>query len=261
VHSSRNYVVTGSASGMGAATKTLLESQGCAVIGVDRHDADVVADLSTAEGRQKMVAHVEDTTPVLDGVLACAGISGGGGNELDQIVRVNYFSTVGTLEGLHPLLTRSTAPRAVTVASLSGVLGHLETTWREELVEACLAGDEEAAVALRGCSGPAAYASVKRALIRWTRRMASTPSWAGSRILLNVVAPGLIRTPINDYLFATPERAAETARLRPQPLGWGRPEHVASLLAWLGGPSNEFVTGQLVCIDGGYEALVRPDVV
>jgi NAD(P)-dependent dehydrogenase (short-subunit alcohol dehydrogenase family) len=261
VDSSRNYVVTGSASGMGAATKALLESQGFTVIGVDRHDADVVADLSTAEGRQKMVAHVEDTTPVLDGVLACAGVSGGGGNELDQIVRVNYFGMMGTLEGLRPSLARSPAPRAVAVASLSGVLRVLETTWSEKLVEACLAGDEEAAVALRGCSGPVAYASAKRALIRWLRRMASTPSWAGSGILLNVVAPGLIRTPMNDYMFATPERAAETARLLPQPLGWGRPEDVASLLAWLGGPSNQFVTGQLVCIDGGYEALARPDVI
>ena len=46
----RTIAITGAASGMGAATKARLESDGHRVIGVDQRDADVVADLSSAEG-------------------------------------------------------------------------------------------------------------------------------------------------------------------------------------------------------------------
>ncbi|HXQ58693.1 MAG TPA: hypothetical protein VN799_01300, partial [Acidimicrobiales bacterium] len=47
----RTIAVSGSASGIGSAVRQRLEKSGLRVIGVDRHDADVIADLSTAEGR------------------------------------------------------------------------------------------------------------------------------------------------------------------------------------------------------------------
>jgi len=49
---------TGSAGGMGVATRALLESQGHRVIGVDLHDAEVIADVSTPDGRMEMVSGV-----------------------------------------------------------------------------------------------------------------------------------------------------------------------------------------------------------
>ena len=54
----RIYVVTGSASGIGFATKQLLELQGHTVIGVDIRESDIVADLSTPQGRSSMVEQV-----------------------------------------------------------------------------------------------------------------------------------------------------------------------------------------------------------
>jgi NAD(P)-dependent dehydrogenase (short-subunit alcohol dehydrogenase family) len=63
---SRVSVVTGAASGIGRATKELLESRGQRVIGVDVHDADVKADLSTADGRESLVYGVREH---LDGPL------------------------------------------------------------------------------------------------------------------------------------------------------------------------------------------------
>ena len=70
--------ITGSASGIGAATAAALRAQGDTVIGVDLCDAEVECDLSTPEGREAAVRGVLDACGgVLDGAVACAGISTG----------------------------------------------------------------------------------------------------------------------------------------------------------------------------------------
>ncbi len=70
------YCVTGTASGIGQATKARLESLGHEVIGVDLRDADVVADMSTPEGRQAAVDGVLAACGGrLDGLIPCAGVS------------------------------------------------------------------------------------------------------------------------------------------------------------------------------------------
>lgn len=72
----RTYVVTGAASGIGAATAELIRERGHKVIGVDLRDADVTADLSTAEGRQSAVSRtLELSEGKIDAVIAAAGIS------------------------------------------------------------------------------------------------------------------------------------------------------------------------------------------
>ena len=94
----RTYVITGSASGIGAATRALLESEGHRVIGVDIREADVVADLATDEGRSALARRVGDVSDGrIDAVIAAAGIGGGEG-EPERIIRVNYFGARATLE-------------------------------------------------------------------------------------------------------------------------------------------------------------------
>ena len=72
----RTYVVSGAASGIGAATAALLRDQGHLVIGVDLRDAEVVADLATPEGRAAAVREVLARTDVVHGVVPCAGSPG-----------------------------------------------------------------------------------------------------------------------------------------------------------------------------------------
>ena len=97
----RTYVVTGTASGIGAATADRLAGGSARVIRCDLHDADVVADLTTESGWGKLVADVETATGgVLDGVVAVAGI----GDPDPSTVRLNYFGAVAVLEGLLPRL-------------------------------------------------------------------------------------------------------------------------------------------------------------
>ncbi|MEV6909242.1 SDR family oxidoreductase [Amycolatopsis sp. NPDC051071] len=180
--------MTGSASGIGAATAALLRERGAMVIGCDLSDADIQADLSTSEGRQALVDQVAERGPI-DAVLAIAGGAKTG------LLQTNYFGTVATLEGLRPLLTQSEAPRAVVVSSTSSL-----APADERVVQAFLDGDEAAAVAyidaepsIGGAAG--AYGIAKRALNRWVRRAAATPEWAGAGIALNAVAPGVVDTP------------------------------------------------------------------
>jgi NAD(P)-dependent dehydrogenase (short-subunit alcohol dehydrogenase family) len=254
---SRTYVVTGSASGIGRAVVTKLEADGQRVVGVDVHDADIVADLTTAAGRAAIAADDRLVDQPLDGVIACAGL--GRHSKVtspEMMIGVNYFGAVATLESLRPLLARAEQPRAAVVASLAAIAPDTDA----ELVDACLSGDEPHALALAAGDGHRAYASSKRAIAIWMRRRAISPDWAGAGIPLNAVAPGIVQTPMSAPLYATPEARAATIARVPQPLiEMGRPEDIAALLVWLTSVENAFVCGQLLFADAGYEATVRGD--
>lgn len=247
----RRYVVTGSASGIGAATASILRDQGATVIGCDLDDADIVADLSTPAGRRSLVHQVHRCGPI-DAVLA---IAGGGRTGL---LETNYFGTVATLEGLRPLLARGRDPRAVAVSSTSSL-----APADERVLQACADGDEATATALVG-SDPelqrSAYGIAKRALNGWIRRTAPTPDWAGAGIPLNAVAPGVVDTPAAAWILADDAVRQAVASSAPQPLGFpGRPEWIGQLIGWLAGPENRFVTGQVIFADGGAEASLVGD--
>jgi NAD(P)-dependent dehydrogenase (short-subunit alcohol dehydrogenase family) len=98
------YVVSGAASGIGAATTSLLRGQGHRVITVDLRDAEVVADLSSTAGRVAAVERVQGLTDTVHGVVPCAGIPGLTGVDPGQVVAVNYFGAVCLARGLRPQL-------------------------------------------------------------------------------------------------------------------------------------------------------------
>jgi NAD(P)-dependent dehydrogenase (short-subunit alcohol dehydrogenase family) len=254
----RTYLVTGAASGIGKATTTLLRSQGHRVIGADREGSDINADLSTIEGREALVLQATDlSNGVLDGVAAVAGLS----HPIPVTAAVNYYGTVATLEGLRPLLTRSPAPRAVAVASMASLQPH-----DEELVRHLLDGTENNALAraaeLAGTPeiGHHIYSSSKRALARWLRTNAPTENWAGAGIPLNAIAPGVVLTPMTADLVATPEARARLNQQVPMPLNGPLDADVAArLLSWLVGEENSHLCGQVIFVDGGYDAVTRGD--
>ncbi|WP_158887901.1 SDR family oxidoreductase [Amycolatopsis anabasis] len=250
--SGRRYVVTGSASGIGAATASILRAQGARVIGCDLSDADVIADLSTPAGRQSLVNQVA-RWGYIDAVLAVAG----GGRT--GLLETNYFGTVATLEGLRPLLARSEAPRAVAVSSTSSL-----APADERVLQACADGDEATAIALADAEPSlrdSAYGMAKRALNGWVRRTAPTPEWAGVGIPLNAVAPGVVDTPAAAWILTDDEVRTAVEAAAPQPLGGfpGRPEWVGHLISWLASPENRFVTGQVIFADGGAEVALVGD--
>jgi NAD(P)-dependent dehydrogenase (short-subunit alcohol dehydrogenase family) len=247
----RTIVVTGAASGIGAATAEHLRVQGDHVIGVDLSDVDVSVDLATLTGRAALVDAIRDLAPHgIDGIVANAGV-----HRRDAMtVRVNYFGAIASLEGLRPLL-RLDAPRAVLITSRAVLL-----PVDDGVVEACLAGNEGRAAslvdALPGDAEHTAYASSKRAAGRWLRRTAPTAEWAGAGIPLNAVAPGWVNTPMT-VRDRTPADVARVMAARPMPLG-GRAEStdIVPAIAFFLSPANTRITGQTLFVDGGGETLM-----
>lgn len=254
----RTIVVTGSASGIGAATAALLRRRGERVIGCDLRDAEIIADLSTESGRDRLAESVATACGGhLDAVVANAG---GGGAE--TMVQLNFFGAVATLARLRDLLAGSPSPRAVAVSSIACL-----QPCDPALEEACLDGDEPAALIAaqalwdRSVGGGttaaslALYGTAKHALNAWCRRNAVGAEWAGAGILLNAVALGFYDTPAAAYILGDAQsRAAMEAMVPLRGAFPGRPEEAAHLLAWLVGPENTQLTGQVLFADGGLEA-------
>lgn len=258
---SRTYAVTGAASGIGKITTGLLREDAHTVITIDLKNADVNVDLTTEDGRRELVTQVRERSGgVLDGVIACAGLSA----PIVATAAVNYFGAVATLEGLRPLLAAAETPRAAVASSLAA-LDPLD----DDLFDALISDDEERALAraeaiAEGAATGASnsiYNSSKNAIARWVRKNAATPQWAGEGIALNAIAPGVIETPMTAELLANEEGRRLLMEGSPAPFNGpaGPPTAPAGLLRYLTSEENSYVTGQLIFIDGGAEAIRRPE--
>lgn len=245
--------VTGTASGIGAATKSLLESRGHRVIGVDLHDADVTGDLSKPEDRERIVAEVSaECGGVLDGLVPCAGLSTPAPNRL--IVSVNFYGTLAVVNGLRTVLAKGTDPAVVMISSNSTTM-----TPGLPVDEAMAYLNSEESVMVERYADPSAflaYPAGKLAIAFWTRLNA--PSWMKDGIRLNAVAPGVIDTAMTRPLLDEPSMKAALEHI-PIPRGrWGKPEEIAAAIGFLVSPESSYVVGQVLFVDGGTDAMLQP---
>ena len=255
-------VVTGSASGMGAATRTRFEKEGDKVIGIDIKDAEIVADLSTKEGRESAIAGVKKHCgDSIDHFVACAGLATYT-RPLSLIPSVNYFGTIDLLDGLFDLLKQGRDPVAVITLSnsalwlpfdespyINALLNHDEAeAWRiitesEEVDDIVLA------------SG-LAYAGSKFALGRALRHRAM--EWGKLGVRLNGVAPGNFNTPMLHKVLEDPN-TGDVVRSMEIPLNrFGDPEEIAAVIYFLCSPEASYIHGSIVVADGGIDANIRP---
>ena len=250
-----NAIVTGSASGIGAAVCDSLRAEGHRIIGIDLRNAEVEADLSTPAGRAKAV---EQATAAAEGVVDRAVLCAGLGSHLEDlplIASVNYFGAVEVLDGLFEPLQRGKEPATVVVCSNSARFAPFE---EHPFVLACLDGDESKARRLiTSENGFVAYAGSKHALSRAVRRRAKT--WGEAGVRLNGIAPGPVQTPLLQGTLDHPVYSKGFDGLD-IPLGrLASPEEIATFIATMLGPVAAFMHGSIVYVDGGNEAATLPD--
>lgn len=253
------YVLTGSASGIGAATRQRLTAAGHSVIGIDQREADIVADLSSTQGRSDAVTQaLAACAGALDGLITCAGVSAPASAE--TILAVNWFGTRDLCEGLRPAL--AAAPGIAKVVAISSNSTTLMPNLPEQAVDALFNDDQAEALRLAQEGWDAssvAYGISKTAVARYVRRSATTDQWAGAGIRLNAVAPGAIMTPLLQAGIDDPVQGQFIEAMAIPAGGFGEPDQIAQWIEFMVTDAADFMVGSIVFIDGGTEAVHRAD--
>ena len=235
-------IVTGGASGIGAAIARTLTEQGAkvAVFDISPENADGVAmavavDVSDDASVRAGVQQVIDRLGRLDIVVNNAGIGAQGTVEANEdaewtrVLDINVVGMARVARAALPHLRRSPSASIVNTASIAATAG---------LPERVL------------------YSASKGAVLAMTRAMAADYVSAGIRV--NAVNPGTAATPwIDRLLSAAPDPAAERAALEArQPHGrLVSADEVAEAVAFLASPRSSSTTGTSLAVDGGMQEL------
>jgi 3-oxoacyl-[acyl-carrier protein] reductase len=242
--SGRVALVTGAGAGIGAAVARRLAAEGAAVAVVDR-DGDaaqrVAAEIAGDGGRAVGVAaDVSQRDEVRAAVQAAAGL------DIGQIHIVVNNAGI-TRPAMFPKLDEDKF-RSVLEVHLLGTyavsqeaLPHLPTDGRGRII------NSTSAAGLTGTIGQANYAAAKAGIVGLTKSLAR--ELARKSITANVVAP-LAATAMTETVRTDPRFAEKT--LERVPLGrWAEPEEIAGAFAFLASDDASYITGQVLCVDGG----------
>jgi 2-keto-3-deoxy-L-fuconate dehydrogenase len=236
-------LITGGASGIGAATARAFAQAGARVLVVDieaERAREVAAALPEAEAHgcditaEDQVKALFDSLPALDILVNCAGIGTVGTveetglDELRRLFRVNVEGTYLMTRSALPLL-KNVRGSVVNIGSVAGLVGVKRRF---------------------------AYCATKGAVIAMTRQLAVDYP---TEIRVNCIAPGTVDSPfVEGYLekYHKHEKDKVRAELNDrQPLGrLGRPDEIASLALYICSPAADFMNGSIITIDGGWTA-------
>ncbi len=251
----KNYLMSGGATGIGAAIKTLLRAAGHNVVVMDVKDADITVDLADPASRSAAIAQARSHfSGGLDGVITCAGVASHF-PDTGKIISINYFGTTELVDGVADLLTAG--GRVVLISSNSAPMCQAP-----DLVEAMLGNDESIAVAAAADhTGHNCYSGSKQAVARWMKAVSG--GFAKRGITINAVAPGYIETPMTASVAADPNYG-DSIRQFVESIPAGRaglPSDIANLVEFLLSDKAGFICGSLIFIDGGHDAMFRPNAI
>jgi 3-oxoacyl-[acyl-carrier protein] reductase len=243
-------LVTGGARGIGRASAVVLARAGAdvavadllptadaekAIAATGRHGLGLLLDVTDAAAVRQVIERVVAVLGRLDVLVTAAGIIHRDPLEETteavwrRVVEVVLTGTFHAVQAAVPVMRRQGYGKIVTISSISGIIGGAESR----------VGDSPDA--RRGRSGPA-YAAAKGGVIALTRWVAKDVGQSG--IYVNSVAPGAVDTEM------TREHAYLVEGL-PVPR-MGQPEDIAEAVLFLASPASNYVTGQVLRVDGGW---------
>ncbi len=241
-------MVTGAGGGIGGAVVSAFIAEGARVLAVDRDVSGIppspsvepfASDVTDAAAVEKAVTQCRNHFGGLQVAFNGAGISGRrlGDGPVDACTDEGWRAVIDTnLTGVFhccraQVRTMLEAGAGGTIVNLASVLG-------------LVGGDEDFATH--------AYAASKGGVIALSRAIAVT--YAGRGISCNVIAAGLIATPMSRRAQDNPKIRARLPELQPLTGDFGKPEDVAAAAVYLCGPGARFTTGAVLTLDGGWTA-------
>lgn len=241
--SGKRVLVTGASTGIGQAAAILISELGGTVIAVGREEQTLkkTLDRLTGQGHSHSVFDLAqpDLIPKwmqeiahdgrLDGLVHMAGVLEAkplkisDADFVDELMSFNVGSSLQLARGFRHKKVRAAKSSIVFASSIAGMIGE---------------------------SGISAYSATKGAIIAMSRSLASELASEGVRV--NCISPSIVKTEMGKKVIAnmTPDQLA--AIENQHPLGFGEPEDVASLIAFLISDSARWMTGSNIVIDGGY---------
>lgn len=240
----KKALVTGASRGIGRAICEKLASEGtdivfsyrsgeeaaaetirlCSKYGVEVHG--IKADVSSQEECESLIKEAVDLFGGrIDILVNNAGITKDNligrmkDEDFDAVIDVNLKGTFYMMRGVSRYMLRQRAGRIINMSSVVGVMGN---------------------------AGQVNYSASKAGVIGMTKSLAR--ELAARQITVNAVAPGMIET---DMTAAMPDAAKERVIESIPFKQMGRPEDIAEAVAFLAGDGGRYITGQVLCVDGG----------